>query len=261
MSKRKKLMPVHRSVVSFTMTTDLRILHDLAHVPKGSNCALIIRHGDRDAMLNKVVTYHKIVLKLNLRSFERDSRVGLNQQGVERSLELGRSLKGFSELRSWSSPIGRCVDTCKRVSEGFGTSNGVESTHFLGMQPPFMVQPAKAYELMVDLGLDGFVEAYINDRIDPSIALPCPEGTRMLFSYAIERIGGMKGGIGLFVTHDMILTPALAYYYGYDFKGKGLVQFLDGFVLYETEEGFTARFCGQEMKVSKNGRPLGSRRP
>ena len=242
------------------MTAELRILDDLGKVSKGSNCALIIRHGDRDAMLEKAMTLNKVVVRLNLRSFERDSKVQLNPLGVERSTELGRSLKGFSELRSWSSPVTRCVDTCRHIASGYGAEIGVERTHFLGMQSPFMAQPQEAYQLMVDLGLEGFVDAYIKDKIDPKVALPCPEGTRMLFAYAIERIRSMKGGVGIFVTHDMILTPALAYYFGYDFKGKGLVPFLDGFVLHETEEGYAARFSGEQIKVSKEGEPLAGRK-
>jgi len=242
------------------MTADIRILDDLGQVPHGACCALIIRHGDRDALLDRTVGHDKVTVRLNLRSFEHDSKVRLNQRGAERSVLLGRSLQGFSTLRSWSSPVGRCVDTCRNIASGYGTEDGVERTDFLGMQAPFMARPREAYQLMVDLGLEGFVDAYVNDRIDPRIALPCPEGTRMMFVYAIERIGPMSGGVGVFVTHDMILTPALAYYFGYDFKGKGLVPFLDGFVLYEDEDGYVARFRGEEIKVSPSGTPLAGRR-
>lgn len=218
--------------------TDLRILDDIAQVPTGSGCALIIRHGDRDGVMDRVVADEK----------------GLNDRGSRRSLELGRSLRRFTELRSWSSPIGRCVDTCAKVGEGFGSSCPIESTEFLGMRAPFMRRPEEAYRLMKTLGLNGFVKAYVSDEIDPQTALPCPEGTRMLLSYAIERTKGMREGVGLFVTHDMIITPPLAYYFGYDYEGKGLVPFLDGVVLYETKGGYAARFRGEVLKVAPDGR-------
>ena len=109
------------------MNGEFRILTDLAKVPAGSNCALLIRHGDRNGGLAKVVTEQE----------------GLNQLGTRRSKQFGKMLSGFSDLVAYSSPVGRCVDTCHNISKGFGKEVEGESTQFLGMSSPFMVDPPR----------------------------------------------------------------------------------------------------------------------
>lgn len=221
------------------MNMDLRITSDLAAVPKGANCAIIIRHGDRDGSLNHVVP--------------QDER--LNETGIRRSEHLGALLSSFSELRPFTSPIERCVDTCRHITKGYGKEQEPERTDLLGMSTPFLVDPKKAYKRMNDLGLHGFVECYVNDSLDRSMVLPCSEGTRMLFSYAIEKIKEMDGGIGVFVTHDMIITPTMAYYFDYDFMNNGLASFLDGVVLYQNGDGYVATYSGKRLRVDRNGVP------
>jgi hypothetical protein len=76
-----------------------------------------------------------------------------------------------------------------------------------------------------------------------------------LFSYVIEKIRLMKDGVGVFVTHDMIITPPMAYYFGYDFMENGLVPFLDGVVLYQEGDAFIARYAGREIQVDDVGVP------
>jgi hypothetical protein len=222
------------------MPNEPRILSDIAAVPEGANCAIIIRHGDRDGALNQIVQQNEC----------------LNEVGIERSHMLGGKLARFTEIRSFSSPIGRCIDTCVNISRGFGDPKGPECTEFLGMSAPFMIDPKGAYVKMKQLGLLGFVEAYVKDSLDRSMVLPCNEGTKMLFSYVIEHAMDMKGGIGVFVTHDMIITPAMAYYFGYDFRTNGLAPFLDGVVLYQEKNGYVARYNGIEMQVDPMGTPL-----
>jgi hypothetical protein len=219
------------------MEDGFRILADLSKVPAGSNCALLIRHGDRNGEMAKVVA----------------EREGLNEIGTYRSKELGKMLSRFSDLVAYSSPVGRCVDTCLNISRGYGREVEVESTQFLGMSSPFMVDPPAAYLKMQELGLLGFVDAYVKDTLDRRIVLPCREGTRMLFSFAIEKIKKMEGGVGVFVTHDMILTPPLAYFFDYDYVRNGLLAFLDGIVLYEEGDEYAAIYNGRKVRVNLEG--------
>jgi hypothetical protein len=219
------------------MNDGFRIDTDLSKVPPGSNCAVLIRHGDRNGSQAKPV----------------HEREGLNEIGIVRSKQFGKMLSHFSDLIAYSSPVGRCVDTCCNISKGFGKQVEVESTEFLGMTSPFMVDPPAAYMKMHELGLLGFVDAYVNDSLDRNIVLPCSEGTKMLFSYAIERIKNMRGGVGVFVTHDMILTPPLAYFFDYDYKTNGLLTFLDGIVLFEDQDGYHASYGGRSVRVLPDG--------
>ena len=111
------------------MTEELRIAYDLARVPRGVNCAVIIRHADRGGPMNQVVRQDE----------------ALNELGISRSEELGRLLEGFSEIRTFSSPIERCRETCKSISRGYGREVEPTVTELLGMSAPFMVDPKAAY--------------------------------------------------------------------------------------------------------------------
>ncbi len=222
-------------------TNDLRIAYDIDGVPKGSNCAVIIRHADRGGPLNQVV-----------RTDEK-----LNELGIRRSERFGYLLERFTELRSFSSPVDRCKETCKNISLGYGGFLEPSITELLGMSAPFMVDPKRAYDKMKEVGLLGFVDLYVKDSLDRSIVLPCSEGAKMLFSYAIENIRPMRGGVGVFVTHDMIITPPMAYYFGYDYKDQGLVPFLDGMVLYTEGDTYIVRYDGREISVNGIGVPMG----
>ena len=157
-------------------TNDLRIAYDIDGVPKGSNCAVIIRHADRGGPLNQVV-----------RTDEK-----LNELGIRRSERFGYLLERFTELRSFSSPVDRCKETCKNISLGYGGFLEPSITELLGMSAPFMVDPKRAYDKMKEVGLLGFVDLYVKDSLDRSIVLPCSEGAKMLFSYAIENIRPMR---------------------------------------------------------------------
>ncbi|MCE5296363.1 MAG: histidine phosphatase family protein [Euryarchaeota archaeon] len=216
----------------------LRITSDIDAVPEGSNCAVIVRHADREGELDQVVRNDE----------------GVNDIGIRRAKLLGSTLGRFPDLRSFSSPIGRCVDTCVHISIGYGKRVEPTCTELLGMSAPFMIDPIRAYDLMREIGLLEFVDRYVHDDLDKNMVLPCSEGMRMMLSYVIENIKGLKGGIGVFVTHDMIITPPMAYYLGYDFW-KGLVPFLDGMVLYEKGDGYVARYAGREIPVSGEGVP------
>ncbi|HSV42086.1 MAG TPA: hypothetical protein VLH13_01580, partial [Methanomassiliicoccales archaeon] len=119
-----------------------------------------------------------------------------------------------------------------------------------------MVDPKKAYAKMREVGLLGFVDLYVKDQLDKETVLSCSVGTQMLLSYVIDKIGRMRNGVGVFVTHDMIITPPLAYYFGYDFQGKGLAAFLEGIVLYEAEDGYLAQHDGISVKVDRAGNVL-----
>ena len=75
----------------------------------------------------------------------------------------------------------------------------------------------------------------------------------MLFSYAMETIKGKENQAVVIVTHDMLLTPALVKYFGYDVRKGGLVPFLEGFVLYSSDYGYRVAHEHKVLKLSKEG--------
>jgi len=215
----------------------LRVLQDLALVPEGKSCALIIRHADRDGQVDRLVAKDE----------------PLNETGRRRATMLGVALRRFYFLHLYSSPVTRCVETCELISQGYGQKVEVEATEFLGMRCPTMLKPDEAYKLMCSMGLYSFTEAYVAGRLDPKIVRSCEEGARMLFSYAMETIKDKDNQAVVIVTHDMLLTPALVKYFGYDVRKGGLVPFLEGFVLYSSDYGYRVAHEHKVLKLSKEG--------
>jgi hypothetical protein len=105
------------------------------------------------------------------------------------------------------------------------------------------------------MGLHSFTEAYVAGRLDPKIVRSCEDGAKMLFSYAMDQIRGRDNQVAVIVTHDMLLTPALVKYFGFDVRKAGLVAFLDGMVLYSSDYGYRVAYGQKVLKVTKDGEP------
>lgn len=215
---------------------DIRILSDVDKLARFDGCAIVIRHADREGQLDSLVTSDQL----------------LTEKGRRRAFELGAGLKRFSKLRFYSSSVPRCVETCERIAEGRGIRPEIVTTGLLGVRAPFMQDPERAYRSMKSIGLVPFIEAYVQGRLDHDIVMSCEEGGKLLLSQAIKEMDKDEGAC-VFVTHDMIITPFMAYLFGFDFKTLGLVPFLDGFVVGGRDGRYHVRYGEKEVMVRSNG--------
>ena len=216
------------------MSADIRILDDLKAAPEGARCAIMIRHSDRDGSLVKLCP----------------DEVSLNAAGEERARRLGIEIEPRPIERLLCSPAVRCVRTCECIEEAHGGSAMVQPSRFLGMDGPFVLRPKEAAALMTSLGFVPFVEAYLRGDLDKSVLMPCADGTSRLLSWMSCRMRSAPKGVSVAVTHDLVLTPMLVHLFDYDVRGKGLIGFLDGFVLFERGHSLVARHDGKEVDVT-----------
>jgi hypothetical protein len=200
---------------------------------------MFIRHADRDGELNSLVGG--------------DER--LNEAGVRRARHLGVQLRRFNRISFSSSPVKRCVDTCACIAEGHGSGADIEETEFLGMQSGIMLRPKECYATMRSMGLERFIDEYINDKIDPSVTVTCQQGSQMIYSHGLKRMRDTNADLVVLVTHDMILTPGLVKYFGFDHRENGLVSFLDGEILYPVDGGYEVVHNGRRLRVDAQCRP------
>ncbi len=216
------------------MSSDIRILEDLSAVPDGARCAILIRHSNRDGALDKLCP----------------DEVGLNPAGEAKARRLGEEIAPRPLARLFSSPAARCMRTCECIVEGRGTDATVVPSRFLGMEGPFIFRPKEAAGLMTSLGFVPFVEAYVRGELDKNVLMPCPEGAARLLGWASCRMRSGPKGLDVVVTHDLVLTPFMVHLFGYDVHNKGLITFLEGFVLYEKGRSLIARHDGRELDVT-----------
>ncbi len=211
-----------------------RILDDLSHVPSGSPCAILMRHADRDGSLLKLTS----------------SSVTINAEGERKAKALGMLIKDRRGLHMYSSPVVRCTRTCECIAEGYGSDVQISTSEIIGTSGPFILKPQEAAKIMTELGLIPFVDAYVKGQVDESVFMPCPEGTQRLLSWAWSKASTGAPGPRVIVTHDLILTPAMRYLFNYDVFGKGLIGFLDGFVIWEEGKRIMASYEAKTIDVT-----------
>ncbi len=216
------------------MSADIRILDDIGAVPEDARCSILIRHADRDGSLDKL----------------QSDDVDLNKLGVERAKRLGERIAPRPLARLFTSPAARCVRTCERIVEGHGMDASVVQSRFLGMEGPFVYRPREAAEVMTRNGFVSFVEDYVAERTDKTVLMPCPEVAAMIVGWTACRMRSGPKGASVVVTHDLVLTPFMVRTFGYDVGRKGLVAFLDGFIIYEKGRSLIARYDGMEVDVT-----------
>jgi len=215
-----------------------RILDDLEKVPC-DKAILIIRHADRDGALNALI----------------DAEQNINDRGRERARQMGLGVHRFPRLAFSSSPVHRCVETCGCISTGHGTKATIEETEVLGMRAPTMLRPRDAYALMQTLGLERFIDEYVADKLDPNVVMPCQRGAQLLFHFAEQRMKSTGADLTVLVSHDMLLTPAMVKYFGFDIHKNGLCPFLDGMVLYPMDDGFEVRHADRVLRLDHDCLP------
>ncbi|HTY47773.1 MAG TPA: histidine phosphatase family protein [Methanomassiliicoccales archaeon] len=211
-----------------------RILDDLTDVSLDARCAILVRHADRDGSLLKLTP----------------STVSINPVGEKKAREFGVRLRGRNGLRIYSSPVVRCTRTSECIADGYGQKVEIDTSQMIGTRGPFILKPAEAARIMTELGLIPFVDAYVKRQVDESVFMPCPEGTRRLLSWAWSKASVGEPGPRLMVTHDLILTPAMRHLFDYDVLGKGLIGFLDGFVIWKREGRVLARYASRTIDVT-----------
>jgi hypothetical protein len=123
------------------------------------------------------------------------------------------------------------------------------------MRAPTMLKPREVYVLMQTMGLEKFVDEYVAGNIDTKLTLSCQRGSQLLYKFAIQKMESSDADLTVLVTHDMILTPGLVKYFGFDHHKNGLVHFLDGMVLYPEGDGYRVVHDGRSIHIGKDCLP------
>lgn len=190
----------------------LKLIEDIRDLNDGLPAILFIRHGDRN--------------KIPDGEFGND--VELNEKGMSRSMELGISLANHRVNKIFTSPIIRCVQTAKSISEGIGREIPIEQSILLGHPGAFVYDSHAAGQTYLRLGFRKFYQNLL-DGIPLDGNLPIHEGAGILTNLFVRTSG--SPGLNIHVSHDMIV----ALYAYATFKKKyepdtNWVKYLDGVI-------------------------------
>jgi broad specificity phosphatase PhoE len=189
------------------------MLSKLKSYSSGDKISLLIRHADR----NKIP------------AGEFGNGVLLNETGIERALNFGKSLSELKINKIFTSPVERCVQTAECIAKGYGKQLlEITKSKELG-DPGLHISNA---EIAGNFFLtEGFDELY--RRIINNIEIPGMTATRQLNRKMTDFLtkNSEENGITVFVTHDLLIA-----HYHFSINGKiypknDWVKYIDGLIL------------------------------
>ena len=189
--------------------------------------ALLLRHADR----------------AEIPAGEAGDDVGLLPVGRDRSLALARALAHLGGV-AWAeaSPLSRCMTTARLLT------TAVEASDLLGAPGPFVVDREDGGHVFASLGTEHVVRAQMAGH-PWDFMRPLDGGAKLLLRHIRDRLGE-RTGIGVFISHDAIVMPAIAWATG-DRFGTGWLAPLDGVVVsLAGERGLTVWWKGEPTEVS-----------
>lgn len=160
----------------------------------------------------------------------------LTGAGKRAAVDLGRRL-GTSLRATWSSPVLRCLQTTKAVSEGAGFSGDPVLDRHLGDPGAMISDTSMVGDVFHVHGSEGVVQRLLqNERPLPGFQSP-GEGTTLVVESMAEALPSDGGA--LLVTHDSILAVVVAVIFGGGsvFVPGAWPDYLEGLGMVEDRDG------------------------
>ena len=217
------------------MTNDFVQLSDFfAQADWNSKIYLLLRHAER----NHITPGDK----------DFGAHVGLTDRGRRQAVALGKMIPAFGDAVYFSSPVGRCMETAKCISEGRklagfgnfaipGVASGAAADSVnvtpLNELGDFFVRDVPAYEQTLR---EGFYEGICKwlESGEHGAFWPLHERAEqmreMMFAKGDSRFN-------IFVTHDAWTVPCLSHFCNLKFQPKCWMNFLTGLAFEVPENG------------------------
>jgi broad specificity phosphatase PhoE len=217
------------------MTNDFVQLSDFfAQADWNSKIYLLLRHAER----NHITPGDK----------DFGAHVGLTDRGRRQAVALGKMIPAFGDAVYFSSPVGRCMETAKCISEGrklagFGNfaipgvtsgaaADSVNVTPLVELGD-FFVRDVPAYEQTLR---EGFYEGICKwlESGEHGALWPLHERAEQMREMMFEKA---QSRFNVFVTHDAWVVPCLSHFCGLKFEPKCWMNFLTGLAFEVPENG------------------------
>ena len=217
------------------MTNDFVQLSDFfAQADWNSKIYLLLRHAER----NHITPGDK----------DFGAHVGLTDCGRRQAVTLGKMIPAIGDAVYFSSPVGRCMETAKCISEGrklagFGNfaipgvasgaaADSVNVTPLVELGD-FFVRDVPAYEQTLR---EGFYEGICKwlESGEHGAFWPLHERAEQMREMMFEKA---QSRFNVFVTHDAWVVPCLSHFCGLKFEPKCWMNFLTGLAFEVPENG------------------------
>ena len=170
---------------------------------------------DLETVVQNLAEGEKLVIVL--RHAERGDKYGmmdpLNENGFEQSEELGKTLAGETPFYYGASQFVRAHQTCNKIAGGRGETGTLADT-IAELNDDWFVKDKKAYDAYKDGNGGSWKVAsrwlYESAFVDAFYGL-AERSTELLDGYLIPALEKSEKSVGLFVSHDLVMVPLVAY--------------------------------------------------
>lgn len=190
--------------------------------------AILMRHGEREPFIKGQPGSTKV----------------LTARGKRQSRAFGAALPKVP-IRSYASPMVRCVQTGDEILAGAGAVGTTEKSLMLGTPSAYVADDDDVREFYVINPVKTMSLRYVSGEILPG-HYPVAKGTQRMFEFVSGTLA--DGEISVCVTHDAWIVPFVSILTGYDFT-HDWPDFLDGCILMRRGTEYFLWWRGKEYPV------------
>ena len=176
---------------------------------------------------------------------ENDESMELTEEGKQKSVEFGEALPSGSNIRFFSSPVQRCVETSTLIEKGFLSKGGkAQSNVVMDLLHPFFVKDmpeimSMAYKFVIAGEYPAFFRNWFDGKISPNLIDEASQSAQRLLDALLDLMKEPSDVVGNFcVTHDWHLVLLKEYYLGQKAEDYGAIDYLEGVIIYEKGESY-----------------------
>jgi len=181
------------------------------------------------------------IMRHSERHFHEDARMepfmGLTDNGKNKSMELGSTLKKHPDPQLFASSFGRCIETAYLLDKGYCNNHGKTDNTVeldIALTPFYINNIEKAIAMLVKSGTDIFLRSWFNKEIPEDIMLDPEKASQKILSFMKLKLQNLDNKkIGIFVSHDWNIFPIKEFHMGLKHEEWGNVGYLDSIFIYE----------------------------
>lgn len=175
--------------------------------------------------------------------------VPLTEEGVRLARELGQRLCG--RLRSLrTSPFVRCMETARALLDGAGADLPIAPDKLLGEPGIFIVDRQVALQHWQERGHKGMM-AHLAQEDKPLPGMAAPEAAARFLVHHMLSASGTEPGCHVFVTHNSIITVAVARLLGKPLGADAWPWFLEAAFFWRVGE--TLHIAYRDHRTGRRG--------
>jgi broad specificity phosphatase PhoE len=161
---------------------------------QGGKVGLFLRHAQRHAITPRTPNW--------------GNGVPLTEQGIRDAKALGAALANGAAIGLWSSPVGRCKQTCEAVARGAHCEDATVHTHAYLGDPSIYLDGTGDHEGPMRADFHVFATGYVDSGLAPGMR-PIPEASEQLLTFLFEQMA--VADCTMFITHDFFAATLMSY--------------------------------------------------